>query len=226
VIRVTGVGWIHAGTAGTLFRAYRRGAGTLREIPDGLREDGILPAPSRRLQGADAVSLSTCCAAALALFDAGEPRAAESGSEIGIIGTNREGCLPANIDFFRDYVVSGRVLGRGQRFARTLPTSPLAEAAILLKLKGPLLYLGFIGNHFSSLLLDAERMVRFGEAPALVAVLADSAEGVAVLIAPETGPSRCPTLEPRAVAEAGDRGGSVPERIEAIGRLTPRSPCP
>lgn len=43
--------------------------------------------------------------------------------------------------YFNDYVDSGSVLGRGNYFIYTLPTSPLAELSIYLGLKGPLMYM-------------------------------------------------------------------------------------
>jgi len=46
---------------------------------------------------------------------------------------------------FLDYVQAGRKLGRGSLFIYTLPSSPLAEAAIHFGLQGPVLYIGSIG---------------------------------------------------------------------------------
>ena len=67
----------------------------------------------------------------------------ESGSmcsRVGVIALDRDGSMAANRAYFADYVESGRVLGRGQLFVYTLPTSVAAECAIACRLRGPLLY--------------------------------------------------------------------------------------
>ena len=76
-------------------------------------------------------------AATRALEAAGLTR---NGMRIGIIACDREGSERANFAYFDDYVRSGRVLGRGQLFVYTLPTSVAAECAIACRLTGPLLY--------------------------------------------------------------------------------------
>lgn len=62
---------------------------------------------------------------------------------MGLIGTNRAGSLEANRLYFSDYLQAGRVLARGNLFVYTLPSSPLAEAAIHFGFQGPMLYMGF-----------------------------------------------------------------------------------
>lgn len=61
-------------------------------------------------------------------------------ARVGILAWNRDGSLMMNRAYFSDYVAAGRVLGRGQLFAATLPTSVISEVAIACSLKGPLLY--------------------------------------------------------------------------------------
>ena len=61
-------------------------------------------------------------------------------SRVGVIACDRAGSGAANRAYFSDYVGSGRVLGRGQLFVYTLPTSVAAECAIACRLTGPLLY--------------------------------------------------------------------------------------
>ena len=77
-------------------------------------------------------------AATRALEDAGIASAA--GRRIGVIACDRAGSERANFAYFDDYVRSGRMLGRGQLFVYTLPTSVAAECAIACRLTGPLLY--------------------------------------------------------------------------------------
>lgn len=59
---------------------------------------------------------------------------------VGVVAFDREGSGAANRAYFTDYVETGRVLGRGQLFVYTLPTSVAAECAIACRLTGPLLY--------------------------------------------------------------------------------------
>ena len=82
-------------------------------------------------------------AATRALEAAGIVR--DGGMRIGVIACDREGSERANFAYFDDYVRSGRVLGRGQLFVYTLPTSVAAECAIACRLTGPLLYVAGSG---------------------------------------------------------------------------------
>ncbi len=59
---------------------------------------------------------------------------------VGVVVFDRDGSDAANRTYFSDYVRAGRVLGRGQLFVYTLPTSVAAECAIACRLTGPLLY--------------------------------------------------------------------------------------
>jgi hypothetical protein len=61
-------------------------------------------------------------------------------ARVGLSVWNRTGSLKVNYAYFADYVASGSVLGRGQLFASTLPTSVASEVAIACRLTGPLLY--------------------------------------------------------------------------------------
>ena len=61
-------------------------------------------------------------------------------ARVGLSVWNRQGSLKMNDAYFADYVASGSVLGRGQLFAATLPTSVASEVAIACHLTGPLLY--------------------------------------------------------------------------------------
>lgn len=79
--------------------------------------------------------------AALALRDAGVEPAPGRRFPGGLLLTDEWGCAEANRDYFADYVDGGRTLARANLFIYTLPTGPLAEAAVHFGLVGPLLYL-------------------------------------------------------------------------------------
>lgn len=94
---------------------------------------------------------------------AGEPEA-----RIGLVVWNREGSAKVNRAYFADYVASGCVLGRGQLFAATLPTSIASEVAIAWHLTGPLLYVAD-GEGTACAARDvAARCIREGLAEAMV----------------------------------------------------------
>jgi 3-oxoacyl-[acyl-carrier-protein] synthase II len=59
---------------------------------------------------------------------------------VGVVAFDRDGSEAANRAYFSDYAGAGRLLGRGQLFVYTLPTSVAAECAIACRLTGPLLY--------------------------------------------------------------------------------------
>lgn len=79
----------------------------------------------------------------LALQDAGLRGPADCGPRGGgLIGSGELGTQTANLEYFRDFCANGRVMARGNLFLYTLPTSPLAEAALVHQLRGPLFWLG------------------------------------------------------------------------------------
>ncbi len=55
-------------------------------------------------------------------------------------GWNGSGCASANAAYWRDYTENGRELGRASLFVPTLPSIPVCEAAITLKIHGPAMY--------------------------------------------------------------------------------------
>jgi hypothetical protein len=111
------------------------------------------------------------CAASAAL------RAAswrESGDpEIGLITSSRDGCLRDNHDYFRDYVASGRTLGRGNLFMYTLPTSVVGEIAIALSLTGPSVFHYDDVRPLAALIRAAERLLTDNEAERMLAMWSD-----------------------------------------------------
>jgi 3-oxoacyl-[acyl-carrier-protein] synthase II len=133
MIVVRGLGWVHPAGYGSL-RGTLAGAG---EPP----RDAVFRAPFRNFGRLDRVSRLTCLASGLALADAGMAYPLSPGATVGIAGTSEQGCLDSDLAYFRDYLAGGRTLGRGNLFIYTLPSSPLAEAAIHFGLTGPLVHI-------------------------------------------------------------------------------------
>ena len=67
-----------------------------------------------------------------------------------------------------DYVESGRTLARANLFIYTLPSSPLAEAAVHFGLQGPLVYLRGEEPKAESLIAPARRMIAEGQSEYIV----------------------------------------------------------
>lgn len=69
-----------------------------------------------------------------------------SAADTACIGWNGEGCAQANRTYWDDFLEHGRETGRGTFFVPTLPSIPACEAAITLKIHGPVWYLSTAGD--------------------------------------------------------------------------------
>jgi 3-oxoacyl-[acyl-carrier-protein] synthase II len=161
----------------------------------GLAADEGCPLP-RNFGRFSAESRLAFHAIAQALAEAGMPGRVRNGAaRIGVVAHDRLGSEAANRAYFSDYVASGRVLGRGQLFTCTLPTSVAAECAIALHLTGPLLYVAEPAG---------------GEACARQAargLLADDLADAVVLLSVTDGAAQASLLTPGGGAAPGSRAG-------------------
>jgi hypothetical protein len=113
-------------------------------------------------------------------------------TEIGVVSAGAEACIKADEDYFRDYVSSGRSMGRGNLFIYTLPTSTLGEVAIALSLTGPAMYLHADHSPLASLMRQADQLIADGEAGIMLALWSDSEAAVCVTI--EAGEAQSPPI--------------------------------
>jgi hypothetical protein len=120
------------------------------------------------------------CAAGLALKTTkwGEKGA----TEIGLLAAGFDGCLRADQDYFRDYVSSGRTLGRANLFIYTLPTSAACAVAIALGLTGPALYFHDDALALPALVRHAQQMAVDREADGMLALWSDPQAAVCLAI--------------------------------------------
>jgi len=169
---VAGMGWITQTEYGCMTKQLRRAYSDLASLRSELQDDSVLAYPVKGFAKFDLVSKMTCCVSALAYYDAGMSYLEGQKQDVGILGTNSDGCLQSNLDFFEDFVANGRTRGRAKFFVHTLPSIPVAEAAIHLKCRGPVLYLGYPEDRVPSLLRQSDRMILRGEAEAMLAVSA------------------------------------------------------
>lgn len=163
MISVQGIGWLDATAYGQIRRrasvSYAERT-TLRELG---KTEGLFSYPVKNYGRFEPLTQRVCCVTALALQDAGIGYAEGLRMDIGLLGTNPDGCLHSNLNYFKDYVDGGRMLSRANLFIYTLPSSPLAEAAVHFGLQGPQLYLRPADGSVAPLLQQAAGMIRRGE---------------------------------------------------------------
>jgi len=167
----------------------------------------------------DRVSQMTCCVAALAFHDAGMSYAQNRKQDIGILGTNSDGCLQSNLDYFKDFVANGRTLGRANYFVYTLPSIPMSEAAIHFQCRGPLLYMAFPKESVASMLRQADRMILRGESMAMLAVSASEEDAQCFMMSRADDVSGKDALRLEEVIEIAARGSAVGEMVAALTNL-------
>lgn len=107
--------------------------------------------------------------------------------ETGLLAAGEDGSIHANERYFRDYVASGRSMGRGNLFIYTLPTSMPGEIAIALSLRGPSIYLHDDDRPLEALIDHARAMIRDGEADAMLALWSDPHAAVCLAVDGEAG---------------------------------------
>ncbi len=176
-IVVRGIGWVTGEAFGCLRSGCRH---SYADGEDGrtLPKKSVFSHPFKNFGRLDAVSRMTVYAASLALQDAGIEYSPLRKQDIGIVGTSAEGSLRADLEYFRDYLVSGRTLSRGNLFIYTLPSSALGEAAIHFGLVGPALFAAAKGNILAGALALAAEMIETGQTPVVLAGKAEHDEAL------------------------------------------------
>jgi len=187
MIIISGIGWISKQKYGCVKRKIRKDYTDIKSLHSKLQNESIFLYPVKNFGRFDITSKMACCAGALALHDAGIKYSKNYEQDIGIIGTNTNGCLKSNLNYFKDYAQTGRKLARGNLFIYTLPSSPFAEASIHFGFQGPLLYIGFPQKQIPSLLQYAEGIVSRKEASAVLAMRVDEKKAVCFVIKRERG---------------------------------------
>jgi len=172
VISVRGIGWLNQEEYGCVR------TGTRRSRRDGEPGKALFTYPVKYFGRLDGASRMTCYAVALALEDAGIGYRQHQKQDIGIIGANTTGSLASDIQYFRDYIDSGRTLSRGNLFIYTLPSSPLGEAAIHFGLQGPLLYTATHSASLSAAIGMAVESICADESPIMLAGTIEEQEAV------------------------------------------------
>ena len=182
---VVGGGWIGDSAWGCFRRDIRHEYHDTGTLPATLQRLGVIKGSLRPWARFDGLSSLVCCAVGLALHDvsAEHPIA----GDVGIVGANIEGALKANVDFYRDYIGSGRQVARGSLFVHTLPSSPVSQASIQFRLCGPQYHVTPATNRLSEVVAAAALSLTAGDADAMVIVGTHGPEALAVVVATRTG---------------------------------------
>ncbi len=170
---IKGTGWITEKKYGCRKRQLEQTYSDLRFLPAHLPPE-ILKYPIANFLRFDTISKFTIISIALALYDAKISYAKGKKQDLSILGANAQGSQDANLAYFNDYALHGRSLARGNLFIYTLPSSPLAEAAIHFGLTGKLLYLGFAKEFKENSLEYALNMFKDEKHKTIILVNADS----------------------------------------------------
>jgi 3-oxoacyl-(acyl-carrier-protein) synthase len=173
---------------------------------DGLARTGIFSSAFKNFGRLDEVSKLVCYAVALALKDAGEAYDCNFKKDMGLIGTNADGSLQADIDYFRDYLESGRKLSRGNLFLYTIPTSPLGEAAIHFGLQGPVFYMTSGKSSLEPVVRAASEMLMLGETQSVLAGTNTEDEAAYIVLVKDPTPEQqvlCDVSEALPIIEKG-----------------------
>jgi hypothetical protein len=134
-----------------------------------------------------------------------------------MIAAGPAGCQAANLEYFRDYVQSGRVLARGNLFIYTLPSSALAEAAIHFGCSGPLLYVTAGTGALSYALRSAANMIATRETTAGMIFQTEEERAVCFLLAPPGFSSENPLCALERACAAAD---AAAEQCDLVRRFT------
>jgi 3-oxoacyl-(acyl-carrier-protein) synthase len=220
-ISVHGIGWLTKEGYGCI-RSELQHAFEAGEDARTLPKRDIFSHPFKNFGRLDTISKMTVFGVSLALQDAGIEYSPMGKQDIGIVGTNVEGSLRSDIEYFRDYLESGRTLSRGNLFIYTLPSSPIGEAAIHFGFLGPVLYAAGESNDLSAVLDVATEMVLADEAPVMLAGKAEADEALFFVIRRERGQDGsvlCEVSEARSVVKTGsDVAGLVRKFLRMAAR--------
>ncbi len=219
MIVVTGIGWVNHKEYGCIIGKDKKSHEGFDSLHSCFKNESIFLYPVKNFGRFDMISRTTCFCTALALKDAGisysnDHKHADK-RDMGVMGTNEEGCLKSNINYYKDYIGSGRIVARGNLFVYTLPSTPLAEAAIHFGLSGPLLHMSFKEKKISSLLGFAKRSIIEKEATAMLAVKAEESDAISFVLENKDDISNKKSITLENIISAAEKS-SFDEMISAL----------
>jgi len=216
MIVIKGIGWITLTEYGSIIKKLQGNYNDLKSLHSHSQNESVLKYAIKNFGRFDTASKMTCCSIALALNDAGITYSEHIKHDIGILGTNNAGCLESNLAYFKDYVSCGRTIARGNLFIYTLPSTPMAEAAIHFKCQGPLLYIKFQHNQIPSMLRYAGKMILCGETSKMIAVEANEKKAVCFVLGNKDNNSTMQSLSLENVVDTIEKISDFDEMIEML----------
>jgi len=178
MIFVAGISWITNNKLGTACKKISGTYENKRDLYSQFKEKGIIQNNIKNFGRFDYVSKNTCLVISLTLYDADISYLKDNMQSVGILSTNEEDCLNSNIKYFKDYVDCGRKLSRGNLFIYTLPSTPIAEAAINFGCQGPVAYFTFKEDQTNQLLEQGRMMIERKETTDLLLVNSSEDEAI------------------------------------------------
>ena len=218
MIVIKGIGWITKTEYGSIIKKLQRNYNDLKSLHSHLQHESVLKYAIKNFRRFDAASKMTCCSIALALNDAGITYSEHMKHDIGILGTNNDGCLESNLAYFKDYVSCGRTIARGNLFIYTLSSTPMAEAAIYFGCRGPLLYIKFQHNQIPSMLRYTGKMILCGETSKMIAVEANEEKAVCFVLGNKDNTSTVKSLSLEDVVDTIEKISDFDEMIIMLQR--------
>jgi 3-oxoacyl-(acyl-carrier-protein) synthase len=218
VISLCGMGWINKEEYICVLQGH---SVSFKESSsfDGLSRRGIFSRPFKNFGRLDEVSKLVCYAVALALKDAGDSYDCHLKKDMGLIGTNADGPLQSDIDYFRDYIEGGRKLSRGNLFLYTLPSSPLGEAAIHFGLQGPVLYMSSGHASLPAVLRTASEMLMLGETQSVLAGMNTKDEAAYTVLIKNPAPRQQVLCDVSEALPLIEKGGSLHEMAKEFAEM-------
>jgi 3-oxoacyl-[acyl-carrier-protein] synthase II len=214
-IAINGIGWLSDKGYG-MVASGRTVSFAPGEAWQALPRDSFFTRPVKNFGRLDAVSRITMATVSLALQDGGIDSSPLQKQPVGIVGTNRDGCLTTDTDYFRDYVENGRKLSRANLFIYTLPSSPLGEAAIHFGLTGPLLYTADSSGTALLPLRMAAGFIADNSASTMLAGRSDGDQAIYLLLGSEHERSLCPLGIAEEILSADFQVATLADRFNSL----------
>jgi len=189
---VAGIGWIFGEMCGSVRRGWQEEFKDSDTLYRQLETSGVFNTPLRKVRWFCDVSQRFSLASALALRDAFDlaGQIALDPAKIGMLGLSRDGALKANVEYFKDYIQSGRKSARGNLFIRTLPTSPLAQVAMIFGFKGPIFHMSTQQPRMAALIERGNAFGRRAENMNLLCCVSSEKGVISFFLKPELGTKR------------------------------------
>ncbi len=165
-----GASLIESGIVTTGTGKFQADSITLKNLYQELLTQGILPNELNEFKRMSDKSKRAVLAAALACYESFQPTV--DGSRVAMLSADYNCCLTENQQYFSDYISFGRVMGRGNLFVNTLPTTPLAEISLALSFTGPLYFIASFERPLFLLMEESCSLLESGEAEQVITLLA------------------------------------------------------